>query len=114
MVKKLEVYIGEFTVACSFRSLEDNFLWASAGVCGPDLDSDGSFLWDELAGIQSYWNVLWCLGGDFNVLRFPNERFRDSRLHKAMTDFSDFISVEFDGFYPSWVELLCGLDWTDS
>lgn len=33
-----------------------------------------------------------CLGGDFNILRFLSERFENSRLRKAMTEFFDFIS----------------------
>jgi len=32
----------------------------------------------------------WCIGGDFNVTRFPNERFGEARLSSVMTDFSYF------------------------
>lgn len=28
---------------------------------------------DELAGIASLWEIQWCIGGDFNVVRFPSE-----------------------------------------
>jgi hypothetical protein len=34
----------------------------------------------------------WCIRGNFNVTRFPSERFGKARLCSAMTDFSDFIS----------------------
>jgi hypothetical protein len=36
----------------------------------------------------------WCIGGDFNVTRFPAERSRDVRLNTAMMEFSDFISEQ--------------------
>lgn len=58
MVEKLKVFIGEFTIACSFRSLEDHFLWDFAGVYGPNLGSDKSLLQDEFARNQSCWEVL--------------------------------------------------------
>lgn len=54
MVEKLEEFVGEFIMACSFRSVEDNYLWAFAGVYRPNLDSNRCLLWDELAGIQSF------------------------------------------------------------
>jgi endonuclease/exonuclease/phosphatase family metal-dependent hydrolase len=44
-----------------------------------------------LAGVLSWWDVLWCIGGDFNVTRFPSER---SGGDSAMMEFSDFISEQ--------------------
>jgi len=32
-----------------------------------------------------------CIGGDFNVVRFPNERSSDAGYSAAMEEFSDFI-----------------------
>jgi len=89
IVEKIDVYVGEFVVACSFRSVADDFSWAFAGVYGPNFDSLS--LWDELAGLSSWWELPWCIGGDFNVTRFPAERSRDVRFNAAMTEFSDFI-----------------------
>jgi hypothetical protein len=31
--------LGHFVVACSFRNVEDAFVWAFAGVYGPNLDN---------------------------------------------------------------------------
>jgi hypothetical protein len=31
VVKKLEDCVGRFSIACSFRSISDNFKWAFAG-----------------------------------------------------------------------------------
>lgn len=57
------VYIGDYTLAVSFRNIEDCSIWAFAGVYGPNHASDRRILWDELAGIMSWWNMLWCIGG---------------------------------------------------
>lgn len=40
VVEKLEEFVREYTMACSFLSVKDNFLWAFASVYGPNLDSD--------------------------------------------------------------------------
>jgi hypothetical protein len=34
----------------------------------------------------------WCIGGDFNVTRFPCDRSGEARFCPAMMEFSDFIS----------------------
>jgi hypothetical protein len=31
-------------------------------------------MWEELAGIISWWESPWCIGGDFNATRFPSEK----------------------------------------
>jgi hypothetical protein len=32
-----------------------------------------SVLWDEMAGLMIWWEMPWCFGGDFNVVRFPRD-----------------------------------------
>jgi hypothetical protein len=49
-------------------------------------------VWEELSGVLSWWEVPWCIGGDFNVTRFPNERARATRVTSTMWEFLDFIS----------------------
>uniref|UniRef100_A0A2N9H040 Uncharacterized protein n=1 Tax=Fagus sylvatica TaxID=28930 RepID=A0A2N9H040_FAGSY len=63
------------------------------GVYGPNDDRDRRLMWDELAGMRSWWEVPWVLGGDFNVVHFPSERVDSDTSSPAMHDFSDFISV---------------------
>ena len=91
VVDKMEEFVGEFTVTRSFKMVEDNFLWAFAGVYGPNSDNDRSVLWDELAGVHSWWDLPWCIGGDFNVVRFPSESFRRRRVRHASVEFSECI-----------------------
>jgi hypothetical protein len=63
------------------------------GVYGPHVDSERGFLWDELAGIYSWWEVPWFVGGDFNVVWFPSKRSGAASFSPAMFGFSNFIST---------------------
>jgi hypothetical protein len=94
VVEKVEAYVGEFVVACSFKNVSDGFSWAFAGVYGPQSISSRRLLWEELAGLLSWWELPWCIGGDFNVTRFPNERSGVARFCPAMMEFSDFVSEQ--------------------
>jgi hypothetical protein len=35
-------------------------------IYGPNDNNDRKRLWDELAGLISWWEMPWCIGGDFN------------------------------------------------
>lgn len=45
--------------------------WAFSSVYanGPNADPDRHYLWEELSGVFSWWEVPWCIGGDFNMTR---------------------------------------------
>ncbi|XP_059429183.1 uncharacterized protein LOC132162996 [Corylus avellana] len=94
VVEKVDVCVGTYSLAVSFKNVVDLSAWAYAEVYGPNLDRDRRFIWDELAGVLSWWNLPWCIGGDFNVTRFPSERSGGARLDSAMMGFSDFISEQ--------------------
>lgn len=49
--------MGQFSVAYSFRNVEDHFSWAFVGVYGLNIDGDRRLLWDELAGLINWWNL---------------------------------------------------------
>ncbi|KAG6663989.1 hypothetical protein CIPAW_02G060000 [Carya illinoinensis] len=91
VVDLVEESVDEFVVACSFKSLEDGFMWGFAGVYGPNNDNSRKLLWDEIAGLCSWWEGPWCIGGDFNTTRFSSERSGDSNSGSAMADFSALI-----------------------
>jgi exonuclease III len=63
VVTKLDMEVGECVAACSFKNVLDDFEWAFTGVYGPNGDLDRRRLWDELAGLMSWWDLPWCLGG---------------------------------------------------
>jgi hypothetical protein len=92
VVEKMEVCVGCFIIACSFRSVNDNFEWAFAGVSSPNDDNNRQFSWDELVGIMSLWEMPWCIGGDFNAIRLPSERVGVTRYSTPMGEFSSFFS----------------------
>jgi hypothetical protein len=77
-VGKIKECVGVYYVACSFRNVDENFEWAFTSVYGPNFDSDRRVFWDELAGMISWWDFLWWIGGDFNIICFPSERSSDS------------------------------------
>jgi len=91
VVEKVDVCVGRFTLAVSLRNVDDHFEWGFVGVYGPNCRVDRRGLWDELAGIMSWWSLPWCIGGDFNTTRFPSERSGVGSV-SAMRDFCDFIS----------------------
>jgi hypothetical protein len=91
VVSSLVTEVGDFVAACSFKNVVDGFEWAFAGVYGPNSDWDRRLLWEELAGLLCGWDLPWCIGGDFNVVRFPSERSGGRHISSAMREFSDFI-----------------------
>ena len=44
-----------------------------------------------MRAIGGLWEDLWCIGGDFNVVRFPKERRNYGRISSNMRSFSNFI-----------------------
>jgi len=72
------------------QNFEDGFSWAFAGFMGliPTLI-------EELASLLNWWNLLWCIGGDFNVTCFPSERLGEARFSSVMMEFPNFISWIF-------------------
>ena len=93
VVEKLEEAVGNFSISCRFKNVNDHFEWAFTGIYGPNLNRNHHLMWEELASLISWWNLPWCLGGDFNVIRFPSERLGAGRFSRCMYDFSDFISL---------------------
>ena len=94
VVEKREDCMGHYTMAACFQNVQDHFVWGFGGVYGPNDDVERRILWEELAGLRVLWEVPWCIGGDFNIVRFPSERSNDSNLSIGMMDFSDFISEQ--------------------
>ena len=93
LVEKVEDAVGLYSVSCKFKNIVDHKVWMFTGVYGPNVDRERSNMWEELAGVRSWWGVPWCVGGDFNVVRFPSERMGSVAFSQAMYDFSDFIAA---------------------
>lgn len=74
VVEKVDDGMGDFTMVCLFKNVEDGSQWAFAGVYDPNLDQATILLCDELAGLRSIWDIPCCIRGDFNVTHFLSER----------------------------------------
>lgn len=83
---------GVFSVSCLFKTVEGDIEWAITGVYGPVVNCHREDLWEELSVVAFCWGVPWCVGGDFNVVRFPHERMGCNSISRNMRRFSDFIN----------------------
>ena len=62
-----------------------------SGVYGPTLRRYREFFWEELGVIRRLWNDPWCIGGDFNMIRFLNECRRGRRVSSSMRRFLEVV-----------------------
>ena len=84
--------MGNFSVLCFFRMEEDGFQWVFSGVYGPVEKSLRALFWEELGSIKGLWNEPWCVGGDFNEILSPDERFKGGRISNSMRRFADILN----------------------
>ena len=45
-------------------------------------------LWEDLGAIRGLWGEPWCIGGNFNVTHFLDERNMEGRILSSMRRFS--------------------------
>jgi hypothetical protein len=64
-VEKVDDYVGRYTSAVSLRNADDNFMWAFGSVYESNDDGERRVLWDEMAGLMSWWARPWCFGERF-------------------------------------------------
>ncbi|KAG6650816.1 hypothetical protein CIPAW_06G068900 [Carya illinoinensis] len=53
-----------------------------------------SFLWEELVGLYSLWDVPWSMCGDFNITQLLSERLGDSSFSSAMEEFEFIFDLD--------------------
>ena len=87
MLELMGMEVGLFSISCRFKNVEDGFRWTFSGVYGPIMRSYREFFWEELGAIRRLWNDPWCIGGDFNMIRFPNECRRGGRVSFSIRRF---------------------------
>ncbi|XP_077226202.1 uncharacterized protein LOC143859364 [Tasmannia lanceolata] len=87
-----EEWKGRFSISIVLRRVVDAALVLFSGVYGPSLWADKGLLWGELNRVRDRWAYPWCIGGDFNEIRFVGERFGCRRSNQNMVAFADFIS----------------------
>ena len=79
------------SLSCKFRNCEDNSTWVFTSVYVPTTREGRDQPWEDLGAIRGLWGEPWCIGGDFNVTRFPDERNREGRILSSMRRFSQVI-----------------------
>ena len=84
--------VGNFSVSCLFKMVEDGFQWAFTGVYGPVEKNLREIFWEELGSIKGLWEDPWCVGGDFNAILYPEERSKGGRIDNSMRRFSDILN----------------------
>ncbi|RVX23130.1 Transposon TX1 uncharacterized 149 kDa protein [Vitis vinifera] len=87
----LGVEEGQFSISCRFRNEGDGAIWVFTGVYGPFSREDREGLWEELGAIRGLWEEPWCLGGDFNITLYIDDRNRTGRITSAMRRFAQII-----------------------
>jgi hypothetical protein len=85
----IEEAVGILSISCKFKFVLDQFIWAFSRVYGSNADSEKHYLWEELSRVFSWWEVPWCIGREFNVTCFPNERVGVTQITFAMWEFSE-------------------------
>ena len=86
-----EMEVGNYSISCRFKNVEDGFCWVFSGVYGPSVKVEKEEFLSELGAIKGLWNDPWCVAGDFNMIRFPTERSRGGRLSPSMRRFTEVI-----------------------
>ena len=87
----LELEHDGFTIPGCFRNVEDAFVWVFTGVYGSVLLWEKEEFWEEFGAIKGLWDDPWCVGGDFNSIRFPGEMRNGLNLTAEMRRFSKVI-----------------------
>ena len=72
----LEMEVGNFSISCRLKNVEDGVVWIFTGVYEPCNRKEREELWEELGVIRGIWEEPWCLGGDFNVTLSQRDRSR--------------------------------------
>ncbi|RVW32461.1 hypothetical protein CK203_081279 [Vitis vinifera] len=99
----LDLEVGQYSVSCRFKNVEDGFVWMFTGVYGPFTIEERECLWEELGVIRGIWEDPWCLGGDFNIILFQRERSRQGRIINLGLDWTDFLVTQ------NWLDQFSGV-----
>lgn len=89
-VKVIGSLIGDFSVSVHIENF-DGKQWWFTGVYGPNKSNRRTQFWDELAGLFTVCGDAWCLGGDFNSIRYTFEKHNSFRTTRSMRTFNELI-----------------------
>lgn len=103
---------GEFHIKLHIRNKADNFTWTLVAVCGAAQDEFKAEFLLELVNLEKDNPYPILIGGDFSLLRFPNEkshgRFDDHWpfLFNVVIDCLDLREISMIGRQFTWAKSL--------
>ncbi|RVW52821.1 hypothetical protein CK203_006712 [Vitis vinifera] len=74
-----------------FKTIENGATWVFTGVYGPFTKVEREGMWEEFGAIRGLWDDPWCLGGDFNIILFQQERSSQRRISSAIRRFAETV-----------------------
>lgn len=84
-----------FSAPALVEDLSTKAKWLITSVYGPNDSQREKQFWKELDEVRGRWDGAWCIGGDWNIVRFPSERRGTSRMTGEMSSFSDWINSQY-------------------
>ena len=94
LIQVSHLYKGLFSLSTQhqWKMQTSTASWVTTNVYGPtDNHLKKEFL-DELNAIRSIWKGPWIIIGDFNIIRFSDERKGASNCHASSNHFNQFIN----------------------
>lgn len=96
--RHIEEFLGSFSISVIIKDLQNGCEWMFTGVYGPASPNNREAFWEELKGLRHRWDGPWVIGGDFNVIRFINEKNIGGQITRSMRDFEDFVRGSFQRY----------------
>ncbi|KAL6330553.1 hypothetical protein AAG906_040484 [Vitis piasezkii] len=81
----------EYSISCHFKNCGNGVVWVFTNVYGPVCSRDREDFWEEFGSIRGLWSKPWCVGVDFNMIKFLEERSRGRGLFASMRRFSEML-----------------------
>lgn len=70
----IEHEVGAFSISICCKMVDMVEEWVFSGVYGPMLSWEVDDFLKELNDVHTRWGLLWCIGDDFNLVRFSHEQ----------------------------------------
>lgn len=87
-----EQCVVAFSLSVVLVDIASDVRWLVTSVHGPTDRRLRDSFWGELDSFQSNWSGPWCLGGDWNVVRFPSEKLGGRTMPTDMVGFLEWIN----------------------
>lgn len=84
--------MGEFSVSVMYEDQESHRDCLITAVYGPNSGQRSLDFWSELDAVRARWARPWCIGGDFNVTRFLEDKLGGCRMTADIQGISIWIN----------------------